>query len=308
MMSPRIPFLTWCLLSSIWGSTWLVIKLGVDTLPPFTFAFVRFLFATTALLALAFLRKKRLLFANRRETAFITSTALLYISINYALVYWSETRIDSGMAAVFYNLLILFGLAFAHFMLPDDRITSRKLTGALLGLAGVALLFYEQWAHVGAGAVQGAIAITIATALTALAGTITKRWGREYDPLSMTASQMVVGTVPLIGLGLLVEGNPFRHDWQPAHLAGAAYLGLIGTALSFGLLNWLYRHMAVTKTQLIPLASTVIAVWLGWLVRGETLTGIELLGTALVLAGLLQTTRPARRRFGRGAPPVERVP
>jgi len=285
------PLLIWCLLSTIWGSTWLVIKLGVDTIPPFTFAWVRFVFATTALLILCWLRGKRPRLRHRRDLAFMVSTGLFYVSINYALVYWSETRIDSGLAAVFYNTMIIFGLIFAQIMLPDDRITRAKALGAFLGLAGVVLLFYDQLAFAAEGAAAGAMAIIVATALTALSGTITKRWGHDYDPLEMTTSQMLVGTPPLIVLGLTVEGNPLAFDWHWGHLLGAAYLGLIGTALTFGLLNWLYKHLPFTKTQLIPLASTVIAVWLGWLVRGELLSGLEFAGTALVLAGLLIAIR-----------------
>lgn len=281
------PLLVWLLLSSIWGSTWLVIKLGVDVLPPFTFAYVRFIFALAALLLVLWARRGRLLFRTKKERIFTLITGTGFFGMNYALVYWGEARIDSGMAAVLYDVLPAISLVMGHYMLPDDKITPAKLGGVGLSLIGVVMLFLDQLEVNGLQAVLGSAAIVAATAGTAFASIIVKKEGHQWDPVSVTCSQLIVGFVPLLLLGLVLEGNPLQYPWNTGLMVGAAYLGVMGTALTFGLLNWLFRHMAYSRIQLIPLASTIIAVQLGWLVRGETLSGREWVGTLLVLSGLI---------------------
>jgi len=283
------PLLVWLFLSAIWGSTWLVIKLGVSELPPFTFAWARFALATTVIYALLKLKGGRLPW-GKQDRLVVLISGTCYFTINYALVYWAETRIDSSLAAVLYTIFPLFGLLMAHFFVPNDRITLAKLVGVILGMVGIVFLFYEQLSLAGAEATWGVVAVVFAAFTCAIGATTVKLHAHHIDPLSLTAGQLLVGTVPLCLLGLIVEGNPLQYHWRPAHLLAVGYLGILGTALTFSLLNWLFKHMALTKTNLIPLASTLIAVWLGWWVRGEVLHPLTLIGTLFTFSGLILAT------------------
>jgi drug/metabolite transporter (DMT)-like permease len=287
-------FAAWLLLSVIWGSTWIFIKIGVEEIPPLTYAWPRFVVALAGLVVLIVLRGSSFP-RSIRDWGVMAVTGSLYFSLNYALVYWGETRISSGLAAVLFTTLPLFGLVIAHFWVPGDRMNPAKFGGVILGIGGVALIFYDQLSVSTTGAVWGVLAILIASLGCAVGGAIVKLKARHIDAIALTTGQMIIGIVPLILLGIATEGNPLSYHWSPMNITGLVYLGLVGSALTFVLLNWITKHMAVTKTQLIPFASTVFAVLLGWVVMGETMSWTAGLGMILILGGLLLAVRVSAR-------------
>lgn len=286
--------LVWLLVSAIWGSTWLFIKIGLEDLPPLTFAGVRFVIATIPLFILIALRRPRL-FENSGDFKLIAFTGLLTFSLNYALVFWSELHISSGLAAILYSTNPLFGLFIAHAYLTAEPLTSRKLAGVMLGILGVVIIFANQVRIANYSASFGALAVVVASLATAYASVIVKRDGKHVDALVMTAGQMTVGLIPLLLLGVIVEGNPFAHYWTARAWLAVCYLALVGSALAFGLLYWLIKRMEVTRVQLIPLGSTIIAVILGRIVLQEAVSLRSLLGGLIILTGLVLTTWPSPR-------------
>ncbi len=290
----RLAFAVWCLLSLIWGSTWFFIKIGLRDVPPFSYASMRFVVALFPLLGWWFLRRARTAVTNR-DLLLIAVTGWLTFSINYALVYWGETYISVGVTAILYCTLPLFGQVLAHFSLPDEKFTWAKLAGILMGIAGVAVIFADRLQLERDGAVWGAMAIVGASFFTALAGVLIKRHGKRIDSLTMTTGQMCAGLPPLLLIGFALEGNPLSHSWTPSALAAMGYLAIIGSALAFLLFNWLIKNMAVTKTQLIPLSSTLVAVLLGALFLGETLHPRTVLGAGFIMLGFLCTLRDRPR-------------
>ena len=106
--------LVWLILCGIWGSTWLFIKLGLEDLPPLTFAGIRFVFAALILSLLILARGVRWP-RQRNEWFLIAVVGLLQFSLNYGLVFWGEQRIPSGLAAVLQSTFPAFGLVIAHF-------------------------------------------------------------------------------------------------------------------------------------------------------------------------------------------------
>ena len=287
------PLLVWILLSAIWGSTWLFIKIGLDDLPPFTLAWLRFFVALLPLLLLCLIRRKTFP-KDRHSWTVIGVTGLLMFTVNYALVYWAETLISSGLAAVLYTALPLFGIVIAHFHLPAEPLTWPRLLGIFMGIGGVSLIFIDQLHISQTGAIWGVLAIVLATLATAYSSVLIKRFANAIDPLVLTTGQILIALPPLALLGLIREGNPLSLTWTTPALVSVIYLALMGTALTFVLLNGLIRRMAVTQTHLIPVASTLIAVLLGWWVRGETLNGTALIGAVFILCGLLATTLKRR--------------
>src|SRR5574341_1823395 len=135
--------LVWLALCLIWGSTWLFIKLGLRDLPPFTFVGIRFLLASLILAAVIYIRRLRLP-RDRRDWQFIAWTGLLTVTINFALVFWGEQYLSSGLAALLNATMPFFGIMLAHRYLPNERITPTKIFGVLLGTAGVGLIFSNQ--------------------------------------------------------------------------------------------------------------------------------------------------------------------
>ncbi len=289
-----MPVLVWLILSVIWGSTWLFIKLGLEDLPPFTFAGLRFVVAVIPLIIWLWVRRAPLP-REQRDWALMIGTGILTFSVNYGLVFWGENFISSGLTAILYTTLPLFGLLIAHVSLPGEPLTLPKVVGVLLGIAGVTLIFSHQLNVGDPMALWGSAAIVSAALGTAYAGVLIKAHGGHLDPVLLTTVQMVVGLLPLLLAGILLEGNPLDFSWTPMAWLSLLYLAWMGSSLAFVLLYWLIQNMEVTKTQLIPLMSTLIAVALGWLVLREELGWRAVVGGAGVLLGLALATWRRRR-------------
>ncbi len=163
------PVIVWLILSLIWGSTWLFIKLGLEDLPPFTFAGVRFVIAAAALLVVIAVRRVPLP-RERRDWLLIALTGVLAFTVNYGLLFWGEGRTSSGLAAILQTIIPAFGLGIAHFYLPDERITPWKIGGLALGIAGVVLIFSDQASAEGKSALAGSAAIVTGAFCRGLSG------------------------------------------------------------------------------------------------------------------------------------------
>ena len=275
----------WLILCGIWGSTWLFIKLGLADLPPFTFAGIRFLFASSILLAVIFARGVRWP-RKRREWLVIVVVGLLQFTLNYGLVFWGEQRIPSGLAAVLQSTFPAFGLVLAHFYLPDERITRRKIVGVLCGVSGVAVIFSNQLTIAGKGALLGSIALVMSAFCGSYGNVLVKAYGTQIDPFVLAAGQMICGFPPLLFLGVATEGSPFHARWTPTAILALAYLVIVGSVIAFTLFYWLVRHMDVTNTMLISLVTPIIAVLLGMIVLHERLNWRLFAGTALIISGI----------------------
>lgn len=289
-MSLRV--VVWFLLATVWGSTWLFIKVGLEDLPPITFAGLRFVLASVPLVLWLWVRRVPLP-RTRAEWRLMIVTGWLTFSLNYGLVFWGEQYISSGLAAILYTWFPIAGLLIAHGMLPSEPMTGRKVAGVLLAVVGVVLIFYNQAELRGGFALLGSAALLVAATGTALADVLIKKSGTHIDPVVMTAVQMVAGFVPMLALGIPLEGNPFDYAWTPRAVFALCYLALLGSSLTFVLLYWLIQRMEVTRTMLIPLFSTLVAVVLGIVVLGETLTPRLAAGGAGILLGLVVATRRA---------------
>lgn len=287
-------YFVWLLVGVIWGSTWLFIKIGLQDLPPFSFAALRFGLALIPLIALMKLRRLSLPKSNR-DWVLMILTGLLTITMNYSLVFWGGNYISAGLIATLYTTLPLFTLIFAHFLIAKERMTWPKLTGVLIGMAGVAVIFSQQLQINDWLAIWGSTAIVLATVGTGLSSVIIKRQGRHFDPITLTTVQTAIGLIPLSILAIAIDGNPFDFAWTPTAIISLFYLAFIGSSLAFVLMFWLIKRMDVSKTQLTPLISTITAVALGIVILNETLTWqIMVGGVAIVLGLMLSFYKPKR--------------
>ncbi len=291
-----LPVFVWFVLASIWGSTWLFIKIGLDAgLPPLTFVGLRFVVAVVPLVIWMVARGVRLP-TSRADWWLMIWTGLLTFSLNYGLVFWGESHITSGLAAILYSTFPIMGMTIAHVMLADERLSARKVAGVFLAVAGVTLIFANEIQLSGRLAVLGSGAIVLAAGMTAYATVAIKKSGSHIKPVTLSTVQMTVGLIPMLAIGIPLEGNPLYYDWSAEAIVAIVYLAIMGSSVTFVLLYWLMQRMQVTRTQLIPLWSTLIAVLLGNVVLGEGFGGRVLAGGATILLGLFVATRPSRSR------------
>ena len=132
--------IVWVILCLIWGTTWIFIKIGLEDLPPITFAVARFVLAAMMLLPIIYILKTPWP-QNWAQWRLMAFTGLLQFTINYSTVFWSEQYITSGLAAVLQATITVFGLALAWIFLPAERITPLKIIAVLIGIGGVARIF-----------------------------------------------------------------------------------------------------------------------------------------------------------------------
>ncbi|HEV8454165.1 MAG TPA: EamA family transporter [Gemmatimonadales bacterium] len=287
-VSGRLAGLVWLTLCGIWGSTWLAIKLGLRDLPPITFAGIRFALAGAVLFAIIWLSGARLP-RSRREWILLGYTGLLSITVNYALVFWGEQYISSGLAALLSATVPLFGLPLAHRYLQSEPLTLRKGVGVVLGILGVAIVFSGELGIGGPVALWASVGIIIAALATAHAGVLVKAGGTHIEPSVLAGVQMVGGCVPLLLVGFGLEGSPLHFHWTPLALACLAYLTIVGSVIAFLMYYWLIRHTEVSGVLMIPLVTPLVAVLFGVLFAGEIVGWHTALGGMAIIGGVALT-------------------
>jgi len=278
------------LLTLIWGTTWAAIRVGLEGVPPFTGVAVRFAIAGALLLALVPAFGVRL-GRGRHEKALWLVNGVLSFCLSYAIVYWSEQHIPSGLAAVLFATNPLFVAALAHFLLAGERLTVAAVAGLPLGFAGVAVIFSDDLSLLGGPQVRvAALVMLVSPLVSAVATVVIKRWGSDVHPLSLSAVPMLVASVVMGAVAFVVE----RH--QPlvidARSVGAlVYLAILGSAVTFTVYYWLLARVTATRLALLSYLIPIVAVGVGALLFDEPLRPRLLAGSVLVLAGVVIVNR-----------------
>lgn len=276
----------------IWSSTWLAIKIGLRDLPPISFVALRFEIAVLVLLAIS-IGRVPLLPARRSDFKLLAYTGVLMFAVNYALLFWAELHVSSGLSAVLQATIPIFGMVFAHFILPSEPLRGQRMAGAALATGGVALICSRLLDFGGVLAFWGGVAIVFGAAGAAFSNVLLKAREIRLAPAMIAAWQMIFGLVPLLVTGLVVDGNPLHFNWTGSAVFCLFYLAIPGSAIAFLLLYWLLPRMSVTNLQTISLITPPGAVLFGWLLGGESFSLWALAGGALVLAGVWMIFRRA---------------
>ncbi len=282
-MRGRALFL-YCVCCLVWGSTWLVIKIGLTDLPPFRFAALRMAVACAVLAPIAF--RKGIPSVRSGEWWAIAFSGLLQIGFSYALIFAAEDKIDSGLTAILFGSFPIWVGIFAHALIPGEPWTRAKLAAALSGLFGVALLELPALKGLLHGAGLGWVAFfPVASAvMSALSNVWIKRYLSRVTPAVNLWGQTLVGSIVLFGLSRIV-GEHARAHWSVRAIASLFYLSVPGTVIAFLALLWLIPRVPLSTIGAIPLIDTLIAVLLGIVVLGEPFGWRIFLGGALILAG-----------------------
>jgi drug/metabolite transporter (DMT)-like permease len=273
----------WVALCIIWGSTWLAIKIGLADLPPISFTALRFVIAAAVLFAISF---GRFPLPQREDYSLLAITGILMFGINYTLLFWGEQYVSSGLAAILQATIPTFGLVFAHFYLPTERLKWERVLGALLALGGVTIICAKLLDFQGIMAFWGGVAIVFGAAAASYANVLIKARGKKFVPSMISAWQMLFALPPLLLIGFLYEGNPVHFHWSKTAIVCLLYLSLIGSVVTFLMFYWLMNRIAVTNLLTISLVTPPLAVVIGWFAVGETLSPWAILGAIFVLAGI----------------------
>lgn len=273
----------YALLCIIWGSTWLVIKIGYGGLGPFNIASVRFFIAgiVLALLAPALgVRWPR----GRNQWMLVGWVGLVLFAGDYGLIYWAEQFIDSGLTAILFATLPLITIVFAHVYLPGDRITGRKLAGTLLAFLGVVGLFGDH-VRIDASTMWPMLGVVGAGVCAAAAGVASKRFGAALHPAALNGPAMLIGAIALLAASL-VAGDGFALPRDRSTWAAVGYLAVAGSVLTFLIYFSLLKTWSVTSLSFISVFTPATALLLGFIFLDERPTLWTAAGAALILAGV----------------------
>jgi len=265
---------------AIWGSTFLVISIGNDTLAPVWAAALRLTLAAILLTGWTMIRRVALPKGPALRTALVYGVC--QFGINFPLLYWGEKLVPSGLSSVFYATIPLSSALITR-ALGMESLNAFKIVGALTAFGGVALLFSASF-H-GEIAPVGMLAI-FAAATTAGVGVILLKRGPRQDPIAANAVATAVGA----GISFAISFGMREAHALPITLATALpllYLTFAGSLGAFVIMSWLVNYWPATRVSYISVIVPVIALVLGSVVRHERLTLISFGGSALVLVGLL---------------------
>ena len=282
----------WIITCLIWSTVWLFIKLGVREVPPVSFAVLRLVIAITVMVPVTLLTRAPLP-RTWREWRLILSMGIILLGVNYGLLFWGARFISSGLTAVLQSVTPAFALIFAHYLLHDEPITPRKLSGLALGSLGIAVIYWDQL-RFGGQALKGSIAVTVSAIAVAFAYVMMRRDGKHLHPSAITSGQMVAAVIPLAGYALIAEGSPFDIRWTRTALVSAAYLALMGSVLAAWLNYWLLPRVGAVNLLVMGLIEPPIAMALGAWFLGERMNARTLAGSAMILFSVWLTMAPRR--------------
>ncbi len=269
----------------VWGSTWLAIKVGLQSMPPFLGAGIRFAIASMILLVLVRVRRAKVPRTRDAMKVYVVLGTLSF-GVCYALVYWGEQFISSGLSSVLFAAYPFCVALFSHFLLERERLTAFKMAGIILGIAGLAVIFSADLRVADASAIAGMAAVLLSTILQAFSLIQVKKHGQAIDPFAMNWVGMTMAAVLLLVLGLMVDrGKPMVLDG--AAIGSVLYLAAVGSVLAFVTYYWLLKRTEAVYLSLSSFINPIIAVILGAVILGESLAPQTAAGTTLVLLGLL---------------------
>lgn len=283
-------------LGIIWGSTWLAIKFGLDDAPPFFSASLRFVLTFLILFVWQKIKGHRFPRDIKYWGNAIFITLLMFI-VPYAMVYWGEQYISSGLSAVLFSSQSLFVVIFAHFVSKTEKAGVNKFLGLFIGMVGLFVLYKSQIAWDEAQGPKGMAALLIAAASGALGLVVLSKQKHAYDPVPEVTAHIGITAVAFILLTLIFEEPP-ENIYAPKLWTGIVYLAVVGTAFGFVVYYWIAKHATAFVTSFSIFISPVFAVFLGWLILNETINFHGIIGIFLVLASIVLTQLPKKKPVG----------
>jgi drug/metabolite transporter (DMT)-like permease len=289
LAEPAAPvWLEWTCLSIIyvvWGSTYLAIRVMVETIPPLLGAGLRFVLAGGLLVGFLVVRRGwAAVRPTNRQLAGCLAMGILLPGAN-AVVTVAEVDVPSGLAALLIAAVPLILIVMRR--ASGEKITRTSTIGVAIGFMGVAILLLPGEKPDGAS-IAGMLALIGAAAMWASGSFFSAKTDLPKDPFASTGWQMLLGGGAITLAGLLAgeAGDVHASEWSTRSVAGFVYLVLIGSLIAYSAYVWLLQNAPVSKVATYAYVNPVIAIFLGWIVLSETVTATTLIGAGVIVASV----------------------
>ena len=289
---PASAILIWTailILYVVWGSTYLGIRIAVESIPPFVMGAIRFAIAGLVMLAaVAIARRGAIVRPTRRELrdCAIVGTCLMFGGMG--LVSWGEQTVPSGITGVLIAMMPVWVAIYGRLFFRE-RLPRLAIVGIVVGMVGVVIL-------VGQGVALDrtldpvGIALLILSPMAWAAGATfsANRARLPSDPFLATSLEMLSGSV-VLAVAAVLSGE--LASFQPAAVTGnavlaTAYLTVVGSLVAFTAFVWVIRHAPLPLVTTYAFVNPVIAVFLGWLLLHEAVGPVQLVAGAVIVAGV----------------------
>lgn len=290
----RRAWLAWAAVCLIWGTTYLGIKVALETIPPFLMGGIRYVIGGTILAVWLVARRDGL--PPVREWGRLALLGFLMISLGNGGVVWAEQHLASGLTAVVIATSPFWMVAIDALFPGAQRIGLRQWGGLFIGFCGIVLLMWPELSLGGAtgrATALGILALQVACAGWAVASSYTRRHAVSRNVLGVAAVQMFFGGLFMTIAGTLTGEWP--HLGFSARTVGAmVYLTLAGSVIAFAAYSYALRHLPIATVSLYTYVNPVIAVALGTLLLGEPFRPAMLVAAGVIVVGML-VVRPSKR-------------
>ena len=275
-----IIFAAYALMCSIWGTTWLGIKVSLQYVPPIAGAGLRFIIAGIVMYAFAAMQHK-IVPARQVPWKLVLVLAAFLFGLNYILTYTAETHVSSGLTAVLFGVTPFFMFGLGHYLI-GERTSGLTWVGAVLAFGGVAAISLGADMH---GSIWYALAAIGSALSSAFANVYAKRHAHN-DPRITLPPAMLLAGLAVTAVGFATEHVDSVRAFSLPSWGVLLYLAIAGSCIAFFINLWLLQRIAAWIVGMSALIIPVIAVAVGVLFGGEHFGPREVLGAALVITGV----------------------
>ena len=275
----------------IWGTTWLATKFGLQDMPAIWSGAIRMALASVILLAYNQIAHNAYPVGWKRRW-YVARPGAIIFAASYIFTYSGMQYISSSLAAILFSAMPFTVALLAHFYLPDEKMTRRKLIGLIIGFAGIVVVFDGPIALTHDTLLGGGL-VVVSTFIAAAALVYIKTTLPDEPIMPMISLQMIVGAVVMTIAALVLEDFSHLHFTKTA-IGSVAYLAIFGSVIAFGGYFWLLRKIGALQVSLIAFVTPIVAVFIGAF-AGDRLAANEFLGAALVLGGVLLVNSDANK-------------
>ncbi|MGA3213785.1 MAG: EamA family transporter [Terriglobales bacterium] len=284
--------LAFALVYVFWGSTYLGIRIAVEHIPPLLMTGLRFLIAGVLMLVWCAVTGRRVR-VTAGEAVRLAVIGALLLSIGNAALSWAEQWVPTGLAALIVSVTPLWFLILETWIFPGEHhVSGRALAGLFFGASGILVLLWPQLRHTSAVGRRELIcsAVLMCGSLSwALGSVFSKRWKLKLDSFTAAGYEMLIaGALNLLAGSML--GDWSRAVWSRRSVGAVIYLVIFGSWVGYSAYIWLLNHVPITKVSTYAYVNPMVAVFLGWLILREQITGYIAAGSIIIIVAVALVT------------------